>query len=518
LLAPILGIRFRRQFQTININCIAPGTADRQFMLFNSFPFFLLFLPLALIGYFLLGRVSRVAAMSWMFLTSLVFYAWWEPIYLLLLLPSVAFNYTLGRHIYLGGKFGFTAKGLLEFALGVNIVLLAVFKYADFFVSTLNALLGWQMPLPGISLPIGISFFTFTQIAFLADCYKRDVSDFNPIYYGLFVTYFPHLIAGPILHHKEMMPQFAEGDALHPRSERFLHGGVLFLMGLFKKIVLADGVAQFVAPIFDGGDVYRLTAAEAWGGALAYTLQLYFDFSAYTDMAVGLSRMFGVELPLNFKSPYKATSIVDFWRRWHMTLSRFLRDYLYIPLGGNRKGPARRYVNLAITMLLGGLWHGANWTFVIWGGLHGIYLAINHLWRDGPGKWIVIPSILGWAITFTAVVIAWVFFRANTLETAVLLLNAMAGLNGGGAANAMGGYAGAVDLVRCYAWLTVLLAIALFFSDSNALSHRVSAFARSVRVHSAMKYTALGAGLAAGIFLILIGETRGVSEFLYFNF
>lgn len=487
-------------------------------MLFNTFPFFLLFLPLAFVGYFLLGHVSRVAAMGWMLLASLVFYAWWEPVYLLLLLPSVAFNYSLGRHIYLGGVFGFSAKALLIFAVGVNLFLLGVFKYADFLLGTVNALLGWHRPLLGIELPIGISFFTFTQIAFLADSYKRDVSEFNPIYYGLFVAYFPHLIAGPILHHKEMMPQFAQGDALKFSTERMVRGGTLFLIGLFKKIVLADGVAQFVAPIFDGGDVYRLTAVEAWGGALAYTLQLYFDFSAYSDMAVGLSRMIGVELPLNFNSPYKSTSIVEFWRRWHMTLSRFLRDYLYIPLGGNRKGSLRRYVNLGVTMLLGGLWHGANWSFVIWGGLHGLYLAVNHLWRDGLGKRIAIPSMLGWGMTFAAVVIAWVFFRSSNVETAALLLKAMAGQNAANDSSALSAYASVIDLGRCYTWLAALSAFAIFIPNSNELSQRFCVFTATVRVHPILNYTMLGMVCAASMFLILIGETRGISEFLYFNF
>lgn len=487
-------------------------------MLFNSFHFFLFYLPFVLAGYFLLGRVGRAAAMAWLFLSSLVFYAWWDPVYLLLLLPSVALNYTLGRHIYLGGVSGLSSKTLMVFAVIVNLSLLAVFKYAGLIASTLNGALGWNMPVPEIVLPIGISFFTFTQIAFLVDCYKRDVSEFNPVYYGLFVTYFPHLVAGPILHHKEMMPQFAGGDALNPQVERFLQGGFLFLIGLFKKVVLADGVAQFVAPIFDGGDAYRLTAVEAWGGALAYTLQLYFDFSAYSDMAVGLSRMIGVELPLNFNSPYKAASIIDFWRSWHMTLSRFLRDYLYIPLGGNRKGSLRRYTNLAITMLLGGLWHGANWTFVVWGGLHGVYLAINHMWRDGPGRRIAIPRVLGWGITFAGVVIAWVFFRANTLDVAALVLKSMAGLNETAASVAWGTHAGAIDLARCYTWISVLLVIALFLPNSNELSHRLFAFTSPMRAPPAMYYMMLGVGFAAGFFLILTAETRGVSEFLYFNF
>lgn len=487
-------------------------------MLFNSFAFFLLFLPLTLVGYFLLGRTARVVAMGWLLAASLVFYAWWAPVYLALLVPSIAFNYAMGRVLYAGGTRHLSGKSALIFAIGANLVVLAFFKYADFLVGSFNGVFGGQIPLPGITLPIGISFFTFTQIAFLVDCYKRDASEFNPVYYGLFVTYYPHLIAGPILHHKEMMPQFASADALRPSADRFVQGGTLFLIGLAKKVILADGVAQFVAPVFDGDGTGTLTAAEAWGGALAYTLQLYFDFSAYSDMAVGLSRMIGIELPLNFNSPYKATSIVDFWRRWHMTLSRFLRDYLYIPLGGNRKGEARRYLNLIVTMLLGGLWHGANWTFVLWGGLHGLYLAINHLWRDTLGRRIAVPTWLGWLLTFLAVVVAWVFFRAESFDRALLILGGMAGV--GASAPFWGAPEGAqvIDLTRCYGWIVPLLAFAVLFPNSTELSQRVSVWILSARLPAGTKYVALGAGFVASLFLILVGETRGVSEFLYFNF
>lgn len=490
-------------------------------MLFNSFAFFLMFLPITLAGYFLLGRTTRIAAMSWLLVAALVFYAWWTPIYLTLLLPSIAFNYTMGRLIYSGGTRGITAKGRLILAIAANLIVLAFFKYADFLVGSFNFVFGWQMPLPGITLPIGISFFTFTQIAFLVDCYKRDASEFNPVYYGLFVSYYPHLIAGPILHHKEMMPQFASADALNPKVDRFIQGGTLFLIGLAKKVILADGVAQFVAPVFDGNGAALLSPAEAWGGALAYTLQLYFDFSAYSDMAVGLSRMIGIELPLNFNSPYRATSITDFWRRWHMTLSRFLRDYLYIPLGGNRKGTARRYINLMLTMLLGGLWHGANWTFVFWGGLHGLYLSINHLWRGTLGKRVVIPGWLGWLITFLAVVVAWVFFRAGSFGTALLILGSMTGLGGAHMGTfwpAPTATAQVVDLTRCYGWIVPLLAFAVFSPNSTDLSARITARAFPVHLPAPLKFAALGSGFAASLFLILIGETRGVSEFLYFNF
>jgi alginate O-acetyltransferase complex protein AlgI len=248
----------------------------------------------------------------------------------------------------------------------------------------------------------------------------------------------PHLIAGPVLHHKEMMPQFARPETYRFSWDNMTIGLTIFTIGLFKKSVLADGVSPYANVAFHAVDMEeKLDLLASWGGALAYTAQLYFDFSGYSDMAIGLSRMFGIVLPLNFNSPYKATNIIDFWRRWHMTLSRFLRDYLYIPLGGNRKGPMRRQINLMVTMLLGGLWHGASWNFVLWGGLHGLYLAINHGWRSlckryfpGLGDTGILGKLTAWAFTFIAVVVAWVFFRATTLDGALNMLSGMIGLHG----------------------------------------------------------------------------------------
>jgi D-alanyl-lipoteichoic acid acyltransferase DltB (MBOAT superfamily) len=325
---------------------------------------------------------------------------------------------------------------LLAGAIGLNLVLLGYFKYANFFADNLNSFAGTALPIAQVVLPLGISFFTFTQIAFLVDTYQGKVKEFNIVHYTLFVTYFPHLIAGPVLHHKEMMPQFAKRDVCHINWDNVAVGLSIFVLGLAKKVLIADSLAEFATPIFSavaaGGQPMLF---EAWIGALAYTLQLYFDFSAYSDMAIGISLMFNVRLPMNFNSPYKATSIIDFWRRWHMTLSRFLRDYLYIPLGGSRHGKFRRYLNLFITMLLGGLWHGAGWTFVIWGALHGIYLMVNHAWRG-------IKEKMGWrdggrlsklgagALTFLAVVVGWVFFRADSFTSAMTMLHGMAGMNG----------------------------------------------------------------------------------------
>jgi alginate O-acetyltransferase complex protein AlgI len=419
-------------------------------MLFNSYPFIFVFLPLVFLGYLWLARTGHFLAAAWLTLASLFFYGWWNPAYVGLLLASIVFNFAVGMGIgqARARQAMRLARVLLAAGIGLDLALLGYYKYADFFVSTLNAVAGSHFGPYGIILPLGISFFTFTQIAFLADTYQGKAKEYRFVHYALFVTYFPHLIAGPVLHHKEMMPQFALASTYRLHWENVAVGLTIFAIGLFKKTVLADGIAEYVGPVFSANAAGTpLPLLDAWGGVLAYTFQIYFDFSGYSDMAIGLSRLFGVELPLNFHSPYKAANIIEFWRHWHMTLSRFLRDYLYIPLGGNRKGPVRRYVNLLVTMLLGGLWHGANWTFVIWGGLHGLYLMVNHAWHalkpglglsaesGASGRWT------GRVLTFFAVVIAWVFFRADSLDSALHILKGMAGMNG---------------IVLPYPWLTKL--------------------------------------------------------------
>jgi len=294
-------------------------------------------------------------------------------------------------------------------------------------------LVGTELTLYKIILPLAISFFTFQQIAYLVDVHRGETQERNFLNYCLFVVFFPQLIAGPIVHHREMLPQFARDTLYRLRAEHLAVGFTIFAIGLFKKVVLADGIATVPNGVFDGvGNGIPVTFFEAWGGALAYSFQLYFDFSGYSDMAIGLARMFGIRLPLNFNSPFKATSIIDFWQRWHITLSRFLRAYLYIPLGGNRKGEFRRSLSLMVTMLLGGLWHGAGWTFVLWGGLHGVYLVINHGWRKihGRRKKSKLGAIIAWMITMLAMVFAWVPFRAESISGASTMLQAMLGING----------------------------------------------------------------------------------------
>ncbi|KJS42808.1 MAG: alginate O-acetyltransferase [Rhodospirillaceae bacterium BRH_c57] len=407
-------------------------------MLFSSHAFLFAFLPSALVGFFVIGQTGRTrAALGWLVVMSLVFYGWWEPAYLLVLIGSMLFNYGIGSHLAVQalrhGPRPNSARLVLALGIGTNLALLGYFKYANFFVENVNAALATAWSTERLLLPLAISFFTFQQIAFLIEAWRGEVTDRDPLRYALFVSFFPQLIAGPIVHHREMIPQFARLRTFVPRFDALAVGLTIFAIGLFKKTVLADGMAAYADPLFTAAESgIPLTITEGWLAALAYTFQLYFDFSGYSDMAIGLARLFGVDLPINFNSPYKAVNIADFWRRWHMTLSRFLRDYIYIPLGGGRKGPSRRHVNLMTTMLLGGLWHGAGWTFVAWGGLHGIYLVVNHLWRGMtagmPGG--VAGRVVGRAMTFIAVVVAWVFFRAETFSGALAVLRAMAGGNG----------------------------------------------------------------------------------------
>lgn len=402
-------------------------------MLFNSPEFLLGFLPITLLGFFLIARSSHRLAALWLASASFFFYCWWDVRFGPLLLGSICFNYAMGYAIG-HAKDERRAKALLACGIAADLGLLAYFKYTNFFLATISSAAGVHTPTLNIVLPLGISFFTFTQIAFLVDVSRRIAREYNFIHYLLFVTYFPHLIAGPVLHHKQMMPQFAQAETYSPQREKIINGLAILLIGLAKKVVLADSFAGFASPVFEAAKAGQmLSFFEAWSGALAYTFQLYFDFSGYSDMAIGLSLMFGVQLPLNFDSPYKSRNIIEFWRRWHMTLSQFLRDYLYIPLGGNRMGEPRRYANLLTTMLLGGLWHGANWTFVMWGGLHGLYLAVNHVWQSmgwtrAAGRMCGgIPAAL---LTFLAVVVAWVFFRADSVHSATGILQGMAGMNG----------------------------------------------------------------------------------------
>ncbi len=401
-------------------------------MLFNSYAYLFLLLPIAVSVFFLIGaRGHHKVAISWLVAISLFFYGWWNPAYLILIIASMLGNYALG--IMLSERGYRNRKLVLAVGIMVNLGMLGYFKYANFFVDNANFLLGANFHLNEIILPLAISFFTFQQIAYLVDAYKGETKEYSFLHYCLFVTFFPQLIAGPIVHHKEMLPQFTRDIIYRFNSSNLVVGSSIFILGLFKKVFLADNIAIYATPVFAAADGSEAIGFyEAWGAAFSYSLQLYFDFSGYADMAIGSARLFGIKLPLNFNSPYKSKSIIEFWRRWHMTLSRFLRDYLYIPLGGSRKGRIRRYANLIITMLLGGLWHGAGWTFIVWGGLHGLYLVINHLWQAICKllalQWVSNTRVFGmfaWTLTYLAVLVAWVFFRAETFDGAISILAAM---------------------------------------------------------------------------------------------
>ena len=402
-------------------------------MLFNSYEFVLVFLPATLVLFFLIARNSHRAARWFLLAASFAFYAWWSVEYGLLIAATIVVNYGFGLRIQsLAERRMTAAKALLMVAVAANLGLLGYFKYRNFFVDNVNELTGTSWPIVSLVLPLAISFHTFQQIAYLVDSWRRKVDQPALADYGLFVLFFPQLIAGPIVHHWQLLPQFKD-----PRFYRFDYacfaaGLTFFTLGLAKKLLIADPLATVSDPVFNAAVSSPPTLSEAWVGLGAYTLGLYFDFSGYSDMAIGLARMFGIKLPYNFDSPYKATSVIDFWRRWHITLSNWLRDYLYVPLGGNRHGKARRYANLLITMLLGGLWHGAAWTFVVWGLLHGLYLIVNHAWHAMRTRASVGPLPLGiaWPLTLGAVAFAWVFFRSPTFQHAHAMVDGLIGLNG----------------------------------------------------------------------------------------
>jgi len=486
-----------------------------------------------LLGFHLIGNQGyRRASIAWLICASLVFYGWWNPAYLGLILFSVLFNYSVGT--LLGNAFSskLLRKTILTIGISANLAILGYYKYANFFVDNLNVLSGSNLILNEVILPLAISFFTFQQITYLVDTYKGEAKEYSFLNYCLFVTFFPQLIAGPIVHHKEIMPQFEKDLIYKLQSKHLAVGLTIFALGLFKKVVLADGVSVYATPVFDAAEVgIALTFFEAWVGALAYTFQLYFDFSGYSDMAIGIARMFGIRLPLNFNSPYKATSIIDFWRRWHITLSRFLLNYLYIPLGGNRKGRIRRHINLMITMLLGGLWHGADWTFFLWGGLHGFYLILNNGWRVlfNNRKNTKLGSFFGWTITFFAVVVSWVPFRAESLSGAKNLLYAMVGGNGTLETISLDNiFQSALygENFITISWIFILLLISTLFPNTQQfMRNHKPAFDIYKGQVTRLKYkwmewnpTNLWALYTSIIFLISVMLINKYSEFLYFRF
>jgi alginate O-acetyltransferase complex protein AlgI len=480
-------------------------------MLFNSFEFIFLFLPITFAIYFLLNkRKFTTAATAWLVFASLFFYSWWNVKYLALILGSIIFNFAIGSSlakVVKSGRGEWSKKSVLISGVVVNVVLLGFYKYADFFIANINSLAGLQLAFQKIVLPLGISFFTFTQIAYLVDTYAGTAREYDFLNYALFVTFFPHLLAGPIIHHKEMMPQFASLRNKVLSYRNVSHALFLFFIGLFKKIIIADSIAPIANTGFDASA--QLTFLDAWVTSLSYTMQIYFDFSAYTDMALAASLLFNIRLPFNFNSPYKATDITDFWRRWHMTLSRFLRDYIYIPLGGNRKGSFRTYVNLMATFLIGGLWHGAGWTFVFWGFLHGAATVLHRFWMKLE---IRVPRLLAWFLTFNFVNVAWVFFRAKNWEDAIKVLKAMFGTGGmtlSSRFERLGINFGSLVFMHVnkniFYVLALFMLIAAFLKNSNELTQTFKPDWKSA------------------LFVVIIAfytllSLHNVTEFLYFNF
>jgi len=513
-------------------------------MLFNSYFFILVFLPITVFVFFRLGSMHQArAALAWLVAASFFFYAWWNPAYLALLMASLMFNYGVGTVLASSASGHVRRRLLLIAGVGANLLVLGYFKYANFLLDGVSTWTGHHFETLQVILPLGISFITFQKIAYLVDAYQGKTREYNFLHFCLFVSFFPQLIAGPIVHHREVMPQFGASRIFRFRPEYLAVGITIFAIGLFKKVIIADNMALFATPVFQGAaNGETPTLLEAWSGALAYTFQLYFDFSGYSDMAIGLARIFGIRLPVNFYSPYKAANIIDFWRRWHITLSRFLRDYLYIPLGGNRHGPVRRYLNLFITMLLGGLWHGAGWTFILWGGVHGVYLILNHAWRALRVRLGFVPDSSGrlglWCgrvLTFLAVVFAWVLFRAEHIDAAWIMVRGMLGLNGvvlplnGQSVFAVLGSLGVTfgPLRHDGAGLLLIVLFGVVWFAPNTIElmrrYRPALTARSMReaaVPSAWGWRATRpwAWFTAALLLASLLNMGEVSEFLYFQF
>jgi alginate O-acetyltransferase complex protein AlgI len=437
-------------------------------MLFNSQPFILAFLPIVLILYYGLAERKR-ARQAVVVAASLIFYGWWDIRFVPLLVALTVANWLIARAYGASGRNRWITLGIV-----LNLATLGVCKYTNFLAGNVAELFGIPFTPWDIVLPLGISFFVFQKLSYLIDLRRGDRHIYPLLDFAMFVTFFPQLIAGPIVRHNEIIGQFALPPRRPEMWENIAKGFVLFLIGLVKKAEMADTLAHVVDPLFHLAATGPLNAREGWAAALTYTLQIYFDFSGYSDMAIGLALMFGLRIPFNFDAPYRAVSIRDFWRRWHMTLSRFLRDYLYIPLGGNRRGGVRQAINVVVTMLLGGLWHGAAWNFVAWGGLHGVALAVNGAW-DRAG--LRMPRLLGWALTLVFVMAGWVLFRAPDFPTAGRVLAAMAGWNGIGhfrlndaaliAIAVVVALAGptsqraALELLRPRAWLAVPIGVAM---------------------------------------------------------
>lgn len=487
-------------------------------MLFNSVLFCCIFLPLVFFGFWLLKlSVKRNIIIGWLIACSLVFYAWWYPPNTFILMSSILVNFLLGKCLQRASP----NKIILVSGVLFNLLIISIFKYGGFFMTSIGLGSVWHGLDISIALPLAISFYTFQQITYLVDSYKGKIQQSSALDYILYVTFFPQLIAGPIVHHSDVMAQFKD---LAKRYDYRVGacGFILFALGLSKKVLFADAAAEISSPVFDAAHLSMLITAEAgWSAALGYTLQLYFDFSGYSDMAIGLGLIFNIVLPTNFNSPYKAKNISDFWRRWHITLSNFLRDYLYIPLGGNRKGSFIRYRNLLITMLLGGLWHGAGLAFMAWGLWHGLLLCMHQLWSrsaigQATGFATTIIRVAAWPLTMLVVIIGWVLFKAENFGVALIILEAMfvkpfeSDIRG---YSFYDDYPIIGGLTLKWFILALLLTITLLFPNTSKI---ISYLKKQKSV-----YVSFVCGLAIFLvlFCLLINLSRaGSSEFIYFNF
>ena len=504
-------------------------------MVFSSLEFIYLFL-FPTLGVFIVLRHLKweKGIIYWLIITSLIFYAWWSVSYLALLLLSVIINFGFHKLLLI-----YHSRSILTLATIMNLATLAYYKYADFLIDNINNLAQTQLPMLNVILPLAISFFTFQQISFLFDTYHNKISQCDFAKYCLFVVFFPQLIAGPIVLQKHTIPQFNLSVFTKPLFMNLAVGGTLFAMGLFKKIVIADSMAPTANDVFDLALTGNTVPFEAaWLGIFAYTFQIYFDFSGYCDMALGLARMFSITLPINFNSPYHATSIVDFWRRWHITLSGFLRDYLYIPLGGSRSGKVRQYASLTITMLLGGLWHGASWTFVFWGLLHGVYLTINHGWSALTKNLVLpgyipdfLPNLLSQLLTFLVVMVAWVFFRAESFDAALSILEGMSGQTNFYTYKVWGDI---LDRGSNLWWqIAVLLAVVFYLPNSIVLTQKyrpvlklpkgvknynLTGYIRKYLVWHPTKAWSTAAFMMVTTSLYYLYSSNNLTEFIYFNF
>ncbi|KNY22809.1 MBOAT family O-acyltransferase [Methylobacterium sp. ARG-1] len=457
-------------------------------MLFNSFVFLLAFLPAALILHALVARAVPAWRLPLLVVLSFVFYGWWDVRFVPLLVGSILANWAVAR-LYRRRP----GRWLIPGAIAANLALLGLFKYLDFFADLANLIPGLEAPRLGLALPLGISFFTFHHIMYLADLRAGRAPAFGLTKYALYIAFFPQVLAGPLVRWSEIMHQFDEQPYARPdAAERFARGLMLLTVGLAKKVFLGDPLAAYVNPVFQAAAAGKVvTVAEAWQATLGFTFQIYFDFSGYTDMALGIALLFGLVLPQNFDAPYRATSLRDFWRRWHMTLSRFLRDYLYIPMGGNRRGLPRQVGALAATMTLGGLWHGAGLTFLAWGALHGLGLGAGVLARRAR---LSVPAPLGWLLTILFVMLTWVLFRATSFEAALLIFKGLFGLAPHGSG---------------FKWRTIAVAalVATIGPTAWAAVHRLPP----------KRILAFGFALLFVVVLLKIGDDANY-EFIYFQF